>query len=93
LLAWDKEIPSIASMHMCITTWIGSSLPDLFTTSRSPSHSGLFQFKVTLLAPLQWAHQPHSSFRFPSLSLFHLCASPLSVWHMSNNIIACVLGL
>jgi hypothetical protein len=78
LLAWDKdsytEIPSIASMSMCITTWINSSLPDLFTTSWPPSYSGLCQFMITLLGPLQWAHQTLSSFRFPSLSLFFLYA-------------------
>jgi hypothetical protein len=34
------EIPYVVSMYMCITTQIGSSLPDLFTTSWSPSHSG-----------------------------------------------------
>jgi hypothetical protein len=39
----------------------------------SPSHSGLCQFKITIFASLQWAHQPHSSFRFPSLSLFLPC--------------------
>jgi hypothetical protein len=36
LLVWDqhsREIPSVASMHMCITTQTGSSLPELFTTS------------------------------------------------------------
>jgi hypothetical protein len=33
-------------MHMCIATHTGSSLPDLFTTSWSPSHSGLCQFKI-----------------------------------------------
>jgi hypothetical protein len=60
-------------MHMCIATQIGSSLPDLFTTSWSPSHSGLCHFNITLFVPLQWAHQPHSSFRFPFLSLFLLC--------------------
>jgi hypothetical protein len=45
LLVWDKdnytEIPRVASMHLCIATHIGSSLPDLVTTSRSPSHRGL----------------------------------------------------
>jgi hypothetical protein len=53
LLVWDKdsyaEIPSIASMHKCITTRIDSFLLDLFTTIRSPSHSGLCQFKITVL--------------------------------------------
>jgi hypothetical protein len=73
LLVWDKDsYPSVASMHMYITTHIDSSLPDLFTASWSPSHNGLCQFKITLFAPLQWAHQPHSSFGFPSLSLFLL---------------------
>jgi hypothetical protein len=61
LQVWDKdsytEIPSIASMHMCIITWIDSSLPELFTTSWSPSHIDLCHFKVTVLALLQWAHQ------------------------------------
>jgi hypothetical protein len=47
LLVWDKYnyterfLALIASMHLCIATHIGSSLPDLFTTSGSPSHSGL----------------------------------------------------
>jgi hypothetical protein len=69
-------------MHMCITTRIGSSLPDLFTTSWSPYHSDLCQFKITMLAPLQWAHQTFSSF------LCLLMCSPLSVGAMSNNITA-----
>jgi hypothetical protein len=48
LLIWDKDIytkiPSLASIHLCVATHIGSFLPDLFTTSWSPSHSGLCQF-------------------------------------------------
>jgi hypothetical protein len=32
------------------------------------------QFKIILFAPLQWAHKPHSSLRFPPLSLFLPCA-------------------
>jgi hypothetical protein len=67
------EILSFTSMHMSVTIPIGSSLPDLFTTSSPPSHSGLCQFKITIFTPLRWAHQPHSSFKFPSLSLFFLC--------------------
>jgi hypothetical protein len=51
---------------LCIATHIGSFLPQLVTTSWSPSHSGLCQFKITLFAHQQWAHQPYSSFRFPS---------------------------
>jgi hypothetical protein len=42
-------------MHLCIATHIGSSLPDLFVISWSPSHSGLCQFKITLFA-LQQAY-------------------------------------
>jgi hypothetical protein len=77
LLVWAQdsctEIPSVVSMHLCVATHTGSSLPDLFTTSWSPSHSGLCQVKITIFALLQWAHQPHSSFRFLSLSLFLPC--------------------
>jgi hypothetical protein len=52
-----REIPSIDSMHKCITTQIDSSLPDLFATSWSPSHTDLCDFKVTVLAPQQWGLQ------------------------------------
>jgi hypothetical protein len=73
-------------MHKCITTWIDSSLPDLFTTSQSPSHIDLCCFKVTVLAPLQWGHQTPSSFGLPTcLNSSHMC-SLLSVWPKSNNI-------
>jgi hypothetical protein len=66
----NKDSYTERFLHMCITTHIGSSLPDLFTTFWSPSHSGLCQFKSTIFAPLQWAQWPHSGFRFPCLSLF-----------------------
>jgi hypothetical protein len=78
LLVWDKDsyterfLALLPCMHLCIATHIGSSLPDLFTTFWSPSHSGLCQLKITLFAPQQGARQPHSSFRFPFLSLFLL---------------------
>jgi hypothetical protein len=52
---------------------IGSSLSELFTTSWSPCHSGLCQFKITIFALQQGAHQTLSTFRFPFLSLFLLC--------------------
>jgi hypothetical protein len=35
-------------MHKCITTRIDSSIPDLFTTSQSPSYIDLCCFKVTV---------------------------------------------
>jgi hypothetical protein len=53
-------------MHKYITTLIESSLPELFTTSRSPSQIDLCHFKVTVLATLQWGHQTLSSFGFPT---------------------------
>jgi hypothetical protein len=81
------EIPSIASMHKYITTWIGSSLPDLFITSQSPSHSDLCHFKVTILGPLQWTHQTLSSFGFPTFPYSSCMSSPLSVWTKSNTLL------
>jgi hypothetical protein len=78
---------------MCITTQIGSSLTDLFTTSWSPSQSGLCQFKITLFAPLLWAQQTLSNFGFPTFPYSSCMCSPLSVLPMSNNITAFVLGL
>jgi hypothetical protein len=57
-------------MNLCFETYIGSSLSDLFTAPWFLSHSCLCQFKITLFSLLQWAHQPHSSIRFPPLSLF-----------------------
>jgi hypothetical protein len=88
-----REILSIASMHKCVTTRIDSYLPDLFTTSQSPSHIDLSCFKVTILAPLQWAHQTLSSFGFPTFPYSSCMCSPLSMWPKSNNITAFVLDL
>jgi hypothetical protein len=78
---------------MCITTQIDLFLPDIFTTSWLPSHSNLCCFKVTILAPLQWAHQTLSRFGFPTFSYSSCMYSPLNMWPMSNNITAFVLGL
>jgi hypothetical protein len=44
-------------------------LPVFFTSPQSPSHGGPSQFKISIFIPVQWAHQPHSSFWFPSLVL------------------------
>jgi hypothetical protein len=98
LLAWDKDsytkrFLALLPCTCCITTQIGSPLPDLFTTSQSRSHSGLCQFKITLFTPLQWACQTLSTFGFPTFPYSSCTHSPLSVWPMSNNIIAFVLGL
>jgi hypothetical protein len=70
---------SIASMHKYNTTQIDSSLPDLFTTSWTPSHIDLCHFKFTVLAPLQWGHQTLSSFGFPTCPHSSQMCSPLSV--------------
>jgi hypothetical protein len=57
LLTWYKNSYSETFLALVpctcvITTWIDSSLPDVFTTSQSPSHSDLCHFKVTILAPV-----------------------------------------
>jgi hypothetical protein len=65
-------------MHKYITTQIDSSLPDLFTTFRSPSHIDLCRFKVAILAPLQWTHQILSSFGFPAFTYSSCMCSPLN---------------
>jgi hypothetical protein len=89
LLVWEMdsytEIPRIASMHMCVTTWNDSSLPGVFTTSWSHSHIDLCHFKAAILALLQWAHQTLSSFGFLAFPYFSCMCPPLIVWPMSNN--------
>jgi hypothetical protein len=79
--------------HKCVTTRIDSSLPDLFTSSWSPSHIDLCHFKVSVLAPLQWRHQTLSSFGSPTYPHTSHIRSPLSVWPNSNNIAAFALDL
>jgi hypothetical protein len=88
LLVWDKdsytEIPSIASMHKYITTHIGSSLPDL---SLLPGPLPIvLDYYIRL-------YQPHSTLGFLPFLYSSRVHSPLSVWPMSNNITAFVLGL
>jgi hypothetical protein len=75
---WNKD--SYTERFLALLPWtcvllthIDSSLADLFITSWSPFHSGLFQFKIAIFSPLQWAYQPHSNFRLPSLCLFLQC--------------------
>jgi hypothetical protein len=66
------------------------------TSSLLPGHLPIVTsvvFKVTILATLQWAHQTHSSFGFPTFPYSSCMYSPLSMWPMSNNITAFVLGL
>jgi hypothetical protein len=96
LLAWDKDsyterflalLPCTCVLqptlvHLCQTS---SLLPGPLPIVVSVS--------LRLFAPLQWAHQPHTSFRFPFLSLFLLFVFPFSGWPLSNNITVFVLGL
>jgi hypothetical protein len=73
LLVWDKD--SYTETFLALLPCICELQPHCFISTRplhyswSPSHSGLCQFKITIFTPLQWAHQPHSSFRFPFLFL------------------------
>jgi hypothetical protein len=70
-------------MHKkCITTQVDSSLPDLFTISRSPSHIYLCHLKVTVLAPLQWGHQTLSNFGFLPIPIPPVCALPFLLYHL-----------
>jgi hypothetical protein len=80
-------------MHLCIATHIGSSLLDLFTTPQSPSHGGLCQFKITIFAPLQWAHHHIQVLRFPFL--YSSCGRSLLsvIWHLLNNKCRCPVVL
>jgi hypothetical protein len=73
-------------MHKCITTWIDSSLPDLFTSSWSSSHIDLCHFKISVLGLLQWRHQTLSSFGFPTYPHTSWMCFHLSMWPKSNNI-------
>jgi hypothetical protein len=80
-------------MHKCVTTQIDSSLPDLFTSSWSPSHIDLCRLKVSVLAPLQWGHQTFSCFGFPTYPRSSRMCSPLVRWLNSNNVAVFVLDL
>jgi hypothetical protein len=93
LLVWDEDSYTerfLALLPCTCVLRIDSSLPDLFTTSWSPSHSDFCQFKIPVLAPLQRAHQTLSSFGFPPFPYSSCMCPPLSMWLMSNNITAFV---
>jgi hypothetical protein len=49
-----------------------------------PYHSGLGQSKITRFAPLQWAHQPQSGFRFPFLFLFFFISGSSTLFCSSS---------
>jgi hypothetical protein len=78
LLVWGKDSYTKRLLVLLPCTCVSlPALVHLCQTSLllpwSPSHSGLCQFKITIFAPLQWAHKTLSNFRFLSLSLFLLC--------------------
>jgi hypothetical protein len=56
LLLWDN-LERFLALLPCICV-LQPTLVHLYTFW-SPSHSGLWQFKITLFAPLQWALQLH----------------------------------
>jgi hypothetical protein len=96
--SWDKDsyTKRFLALLPCtsyVKTQNNSSLPDLFTSSRSPSHIEPCHFKVSVLAPLQWGHQTLSSFGFPTYPHTSWMCSPLSVWLKYNNIAAFALDL
>jgi hypothetical protein len=95
LQVWDKDSYTERFLALLPRTCVlqPELIPDLFTTFQSPCHSDLCQFKMTLLAPSQWAHQPLSSFRFPSLSLFLLYALPLACDPCSSQSEFCILSV
>jgi hypothetical protein len=95
LLVWDKGSYTerfLAFMHKCVTTRIGSSLPDLFTISRSPSHSGLCLFKITLFTLYSGYIKHFKVLGFLPFPYSSSMCSLLIVWPRSNNITAFVLG-
>jgi hypothetical protein len=98
LLVWDKEsyTERFLALVSC-TSVLQPKLIHLYHTSSplpwSPSYSDLCHFKITILAPLQWTHQTLSSLGFSTYAYSSFMCPPLSVWPMSNNITAFVLGL
>jgi hypothetical protein len=84
---------SIAPTYKCVTTQVDSSLPDLFTSSQSPSHIDLCCVKVSVLVPLQWAHQTLSCFWFPKNPHISRMCSPLVMWSKSKNTAVFALDL
>jgi hypothetical protein len=93
LLVWDKDSYAKRFLALLRRTsvlqpeQIDSSLPDLFNTSRSPSHIDLSSFKVTVLAPLQWRHQMLSSFRFLTYPHTSPMYFSLSLWPKSTTLL------
>jgi hypothetical protein len=75
LLVWDKDSHTERFLAFLQCTCIlQSSLVRLYqTSSLLPGPLPIVASEITIFSPVQWAHQPHSSFRFPSISLFLPC--------------------
>jgi hypothetical protein len=76
-------------MHLCITTWIGSSLPDLFTT---PIPLPIVAFASLRLIYFLW-YSEHINHTQLLDFLPSYVRSALSVWPVSSNITAFVVYL
>jgi hypothetical protein len=75
LLVWDKDSYTERFLVLLPCTCVlEPTLFNLYQTSSLLLGHLLIVASVSLrFARLQWAHQSHSSFRFPSLSLFLPC--------------------
>jgi hypothetical protein len=92
LLVWDKGSYTERFLALLLCTCVlQPKLIHLYlTSSLFSSHLPIVTFVVLRL---QWAHQTLSSFGFPNFPYSSCMCSPLSMWSMSNNITAFVLGL
>jgi hypothetical protein len=93
LLVELRNIPSIAFMYTCVTTHVDSSLTDLYTGYRSPSHVNLCHLKVSVLIPLEWGHQLLSYFGFSTYFHTTCMCSFLVMWSTSKHIATFALDL
>jgi hypothetical protein len=88
----DSYFPCVVSMHMSITTQIGSSQTSSMLPSPLPILASVSLRWLYLL--LYNEHINHIQvFGFPPFPYPSHAQSPLSVWPMSNDITTFVLGL
>jgi hypothetical protein len=98
LLAWDKG--SYTERFLALLLCTGVLQPELvhlyqtvlFTISRSPSHSGLCLFKITLFTLYSGYIKHFKILGFLPFPYSSSMCSLLIVWPRSNNITAFVLG-
>jgi hypothetical protein len=95
LLVWDKDSYTgsfLVFTHVYVfynSNWFSSS------SESSLVHFpwGPGKFKIFIFITVQWTHQPHSNFWFPSFAPIPPLHNIPLVWPMSHNITAFVLGL